>query len=120
MRLSAARLVGAAAAVEAAGVDTPPREALGGTTVGDVGLATGGGCSGLPMPFPLGVPPSSEHAGESQRARLGGVVDEGVCVVSACDGADAVVVVVGAVVGAVVAVTVASEPGDVGASAVGA
>ena len=84
--------------------------------MGDVGLATGGGCSGLPMPFPLRVPPSSEHAGESPRVRLGGVVEEGVCAVSACVGADAVV----AVVGAVVAMTVASEPGDVGASAVGA
>ena len=70
----------------------------------------------MPMPFPLWAPPSSKHAGESQRARLGGVVDEGVRVEGACDGADAVVVVVGAVV----AVTVASEPGDVGVSAVGA
>ena len=48
--------------------------------------------------------------------RLGGVVEEGACAVSACVGADAVV----AVVGAVVAVTVACEPGDVGASADGA
>ena len=84
--------------------------------MGDLGLATGGGCSGLPMPFPLWAPPSSGHAGESQRARLGGVVEEGVCAVSACVGADAV----GAVVGAVVAEIAASGPGDVGECAVGA
>ena len=70
----------------------------------------------MPMPFPLEVAPSSEHAGRSQRARMGGVVEEGDCAVSACVGADAV----GAVVGAVVAEIAASGPGDVGECAVGA
>ena len=60
--------------------------------------------------------PISKGRNRERGARSGGVVDEGVCEVSVCDGADAVVVVVGAVV----AVTVASEPGDVGANAVGA